>query len=427
MRFSTPAFLLLSVAASALRAFGADAPAPAEPPTEWIDPDTGHRVVRLSREPGSASLYFHQNAYSADGKKLLITTPGGLSTVNLETREITRVVEGKVNVLVTGRKTGDIYYLRDNPTDAKGPRSVWATNLETHQAREVAKLPADVESTNVTINADESLVVGIGVDKEGKAEPRPLPDSNEGRLAARWAQGLPMVMFTVSTATGEVRKIYREHDWTNHLQCSPTDPTLIMFCHEGPWQLNDRTWLIRTDGSGLTQVHHRTLDGEIAGHEFFNGDGSMVWYDLQTPRSEVFWLAGYNVKTGARTWYHHNRSEWSVHYNVSPDGTLFAGDGGGPTSVAASDSTGKKLDPPGNGQWIYLFRPELSRYHALPAQGSSIIQTGVFRAERLVNLGKHDYRLEPNVTFTPDMKWIVFRSNMFGPTHVFAVEIAKAK
>jgi len=24
------------------------------------------------------------------------------------------------------------------------------------------------------------------------------------------------------------------------------------------------------------------------------------------------------------------------------------------------------------------------------------------------------------------MKWIVFRSNMFGPTHVFAVEIAKA-
>jgi hypothetical protein len=35
-------------------------------------------------------------------------------------------------------------------------------------------------------------------------------------------------------------------------------------------------------------------------------------------------------------------------------------------------------------------------------------------------------KLEPNVNFTPDMKWIVFRSNMFGPTHVFAVEIAKA-
>ena len=36
----------------------------AEPPREWIDPDTGHRVVRLSDEPGSQSLYFHQNAYT---------------------------------------------------------------------------------------------------------------------------------------------------------------------------------------------------------------------------------------------------------------------------------------------------------------------------------------------------------------------------
>jgi oligogalacturonide lyase len=41
-------------------------------------------------------------------------------------------------------------------------------------------------------------------------------------------------------------------------------------------------------------------------------------------------------------------------------------------------------------------------------------------------MSKHDYRLEPNVSFTPDAKFIVFRSNMFGPTYVFAVEVAKA-
>src|SRR5262249_34715059 len=39
-----------------------------EPPREWTDPDTGHRVVRLSDEPGSQSLYFHQNAYTPDGR-----------------------------------------------------------------------------------------------------------------------------------------------------------------------------------------------------------------------------------------------------------------------------------------------------------------------------------------------------------------------
>ncbi len=34
-------------------------------PNEYIDPDTGHRVVRLTRGTGSySSFYFHQNAFT---------------------------------------------------------------------------------------------------------------------------------------------------------------------------------------------------------------------------------------------------------------------------------------------------------------------------------------------------------------------------
>ena len=44
--------------------------------------------------------------------------------------------------------------------------------------------------------------------------------------------------------------------------------------------------------------------GEIFGHEFWSHDGKTIWYDLQTPRGEDFWLAGYNVETGERTRYH---------------------------------------------------------------------------------------------------------------------------
>ena len=55
----------------------------------------------------------------------------------------------------------------------------------------------------------------------------------------------------------------------------------------------------------------------------------------------------------------------------------------------------------------------------------SLIKPAVLKAERLVNMENHDYRLEPNVTFTPDNKWVVFRSNMHGPVHVYAVEVAK--
>ena len=41
-------------------------------------------------------------------------------------------------------------------------------------------------------------------------------------------------------------------------------------------------------------------------------------------------------------------------------------------------------------------------------------------------MSHHDYRLEPNIRFTPDNKMIVFRTNMFGPTYVLGVEVDKA-
>jgi oligogalacturonide lyase len=406
-----------------------------DPPREWIDPDTGHRVVRLSDEPGSQSLYFHQNAYTPDGAKLLITTPTGLATIDLKTRAIDKVVEGRVNLIMTGRKTGRAYYIKAG--------AVYAVDLNTKVSRLIATLPA--RGSIATVNADETLLAGTITDGAVPGAPAPgtAPSTNvppprepavtspagqpqrgrdsypgkgsmmEQRLAAR----LPMQLFVLNVKTGGVTTILRSTDWLNHLQFSPTDPSLLLFCHEGPWHKVDRTWTIRADGTGLTQIHHRTMNMEIEGHEFFSADGRQIWYDLQTPRSEVFWLAGYDLATGRRTWYHLERSEWSVHFNQSPDGTLFAGDGGGPSSVAA----------PGNGQWIYLFRPQLvpDRTDNAVPNARDLIQPGVLKAEKLVNLARHDYSLEPNVTFTPDMRWIVFRSNMFGPTHVFAVEVSK--
>src|SRR3982751_228973 len=98
--------------AIALHLFLITAVAQQEPPREWIDQDTGHRVIRLSDEPGSASLYFHQNPYTPDGKRVLITVPNGLATVDLKTRKIERIVEGRVNVIIAGHKSGNIYYVK---------------------------------------------------------------------------------------------------------------------------------------------------------------------------------------------------------------------------------------------------------------------------------------------------------------------------
>ncbi len=417
MRRNLPSALLMIVFSGVL------AVKAQELPVDWIDADTGHRIIRLSKEPGSSSLYFHQNGYTPDGQKLVFTTPTGISYVNLKTRVIEKLVDGRVNLIMVGKKTGQVYYLKN--------RVAFAIDPDTKATREIGTLPAG--GSIATVNADESLLGG-SITEGGPPTPAPTPppataaqpgrgrDNYPGKgemMERRLAERRPMQLITMNTKTGEVKSLHQSTDWLGHIQFSPTDPTLLMFCHEGPWHKVDRIWTIRTDGSQLTRIHKRTMNMEIAGHEFFSGDGKTIWYDLQTPKSQVFWVSGYHTITGERTQYFVPRQEWSVHFNVSPDGKMFSGDGGGPNSVAA----------PGNGQWIYLFHPEqppAAQIADLP-NSKQMITAGVFKTERLVNLAKHDYSLEPNATFTPDMKWIVFRSNMFGPTHVFAVEVAKAK
>jgi oligogalacturonide lyase len=387
----------------------------AEPPKSWIDPDTGHRVIRLTAEPGSASLYFNQNGYTADGKKMVYTTPQGISALDLKTLDARPVVTGRVRVIVTGRKTQNVYYTRGD--------AVFSTDVDSGVTREIAKLPP--RGSVATVNADETLLAGTYTEvvpspqqaynpnapaaPQTLEQPRNKGQMMEQRLAAR----IPMGLFTIDTRTGEVKTIHRATDWLNHLEFSPTDPTLLMFCHEGPWHKVDRIWTMRTDGSHITKIHTRTMEMEIFGHEFWSHDGKTIWYDLQTPRGEVFWLAGYNVETGERRWYHLDRNEWSIHFNVTKDAKLFCGDGGDEGQVAHAK----------DGKWIYLFRAEPTVNRGV--EDKSFVKPGVLRAERLVNMSKHDYRLEPNVSFSPDEKWVVFRSNMLGATYAFAVEIGK--
>lgn len=388
------ALVLIAFAASPIRAD--------DPPTSWIEPATGHRVIRLSREPGSASLYFHQNQYTATGDKMVFATREGLSTVDLRTDGIQPIIDGRVSHVVVGRKTRQVFYLKGD--------TAYATNLDTRETRAIATNPLLRSGSGFTVNADETLLAGSYV--EGRESATATPPSNttaavappppqESSLERRWAAHLPMALYTIDIATGAVHPFHRSTDWLNHVQFSPTDPTLVMYCHEGPWHKVDRIWTIRTDGSGRRLMHERTAEMEIAGHEFFSQDGRTIWYDLQTPKSVEFWLAGVDLATGTRVRYKVAREQWSVHYNASPDGRHFAGDGGGPESVAKG----------GNGQWIYFFTPK----------------DGVLEAERLVDLSKHDYHLEPNVSFTPDGRWIVFRSNMHGAPQVYAVEVERRR
>jgi len=394
--------------------------AASQPPIEWIDPATGHRVIRISSEPDSASLYFHQNTYTPEGDKMIFDTPSGIAAVDLGTlgkgMSAVEVVAPNARTLEMARNSREVYFRRRG-------EGLFAAHVDTKAVRKVTGMRV------TDVNCDETFVVSTVYteDPSGKT-PKPAPRTivsqrkrmfpgrtdltpaeesaatKEDRLARRLANPRCMAFVFTHLKTGESTTNGYQYAWLNHIQFSPTDPNLLLYCHEGTWHEVDRIWTIHTDGSGQRLMHKRSMDMEIAGHEFWSHDGKTIWFDQQTPRSQEFWLSGLNLASSDLTRFTIERNGWSVHYNLSRDGTLFAGDGGDPAQVAFA----------ADGMWINLFRPQ---------------PDGTLARERLVNMSKQDYHGssgEPNVSITPDNQWVVFRSNMHGPLHVYAVEIAKS-
>jgi oligogalacturonide lyase len=431
-------FLLSAIAGIVVSARSQNIPRPQDLPREWIDPDTGHRIVQLSNEPGQESVYFTQYSFTAgDTKMVMSARPGNIDLVTLDTGEIEHIYKDQgARILHTNRKTGAIYYTKAG--------SLYALDPATKVSRLLVKIP---EHGNIAcVNCDETLAVGeitegggerrggAGQGKGGGqgrgAAPVILPSgvqqgdipsqvAKHDMMDRRLAEHIPTTLYMINLQTGQVTPLVKGTDWIDHEQFSPTDPNLLIYAHEGrQWKI-DRVWLIRTDGQSQPMlVHQRTMKMEIAVHEYWSADGQWIWYDLQTPLSEDFWVGGYNVVTQKRIWYHLPPNHWSVHYNTSPDGTLFSGDGSDPVIHYAQAQDAK---------WMFLFHPSLipDMPDETPDQ-QHMIQTGKFTAERLVNFSKHDYSLEPNGFFTPDGKWIVFRSNFRGPIAVYKVEVAKA-
>ena len=381
-------------------ATGSQQPMPA---AEWIDADTGHKIVRLTALDGAnQSFYFHNNPFvkslGAEGDKMVYyhTSPAGkqLMALNLKTHQsepLTRAFP-QVKGEIVARKRREVFYQVGD--------TVYATHIDHKKTRLVYVFPADFKADITTLNADESQLGGAWGSDAEKEIYRQYPAKHDFFTRIYEAR-LPRTLFQVSAdGKGQLSKLFTDKAWLNHVQFSPTDPNCLMFCHEGPWEKVDRIWTIDTKTKAIKLIHKRTLDREIAGHEWFGADGKTIWFDHQKPRGVTFAVTGTTLKTGAEKSYALTRDEWSVHYTSSAEQKTFAGDGGYPTSVAKS----------AEGHWIYLFTPDGDH----------------FRAEKLANLKMHAYKLEPNVHFSPDGKWLIFRANFEGQAQVYAVEIAKS-
>ena len=377
-------------------------------PNEWIDKDTGHKVFKLTRREGrNSSFYFHNNPFIGNemvfcgGDKPFqgddMTAFSGpadrlqMYAVDLKTLDIRQLTHEPFNVKteIVCPATHEIFYQHHD--------TVFALNTDKLTRRIITVMPEALRGGIVTVNADGTMLAGKLDDPEERKILREHPKKSDFFNLIFNAR-LKKTLFTIDTRNGVVDTIYSERAWLNHLQFSPTDPTLLMFCHEGPWHEVDRIWTIDVVKRDKPQlIHKRTMHREIAGHEWWGADGKHIYFDLQKPRGETFFVGKTNVYTGEEQDYELQRHEWSVHFVSSWDETILAGDGGSKTSVAHSPE----------GQWIYKFEYD----------GSNLKST------RLVNMKNHDYKLEPNIHFSPDQRWVIFRANFEGTENVYAVEL----
>lgn len=137
-------------------------------PRDWIDPATGHRVVRLTDDAGGSTLYFHDNAFSPEGNTLMFSTPNGIAVVDVATIGTAgarpEVVTSSARGGYFARRTREIYYAAPGRGGARGGGTLMAVHVDTKQTREVT-------NARGLVNADETLSVAKNAsaqDPDGK-------------------------------------------------------------------------------------------------------------------------------------------------------------------------------------------------------------------------------------------------------------------
>jgi oligogalacturonide lyase len=86
----------------------------------------------------------------------------------------------------------------------------------------------------------------------------------------------------VEVDSGAAQVVFEEDYWIGHVNTSPTQPDILTFCHEGPWdQVDNRIWGLNA-GTGTVWKIRPTAEGEVVGHEYWFADGIHIGYHGHT-------------------------------------------------------------------------------------------------------------------------------------------------
>ncbi len=231
----------------------------------------------------SHHAYFTNNGLWKNGTEYLFISDRGnarnLFTVNLESGVINRLTDYQPGdrtpvsfVNDFNPKRPEIYYLREN--------RIYAYDVEKLESRFLYEAPEGFKLGGGLAGADGRYVYCVlGEDLSSRiytnmgASYIGFNETFEAHPDSR--------IIRIDVDNGHCDVLWQEKCWIGHVNPSPTQPTFLTFCHEGPWNLVDqRIWFLDTETCKPYMLRPRKVDQEMVGHEYWYADGLRVGYQV---------------------------------------------------------------------------------------------------------------------------------------------------
>lgn len=365
---------------------------------EYRDEETGAVVRRLTGDGSdNAHLYFTSTSFAGEGADRVIISSdrgGQRAYYLLEIPDATMVQ-------VTEPSDTAFEHACLDPAGrwlfAFRGRSLFRVDLQSLRAEEIYRVPEGFKRSLPTCTAD-GRYVAFGYQEDLKVS------TDVGRIYSTmgevYYQHPASVVMRVDSEAGEAIAVWGERNWISHVIIDPTNPDLIMFCHEGGGHVKQRMWTVDLRDGPKRQARplfHQHL-GESCCHEYFTRQGEVGFQcnAQHDGRSE-----GYNCFIRADgTWLRQFLlpGQRPGHIQSNSDNSLVVGDSG---YLSPDDSEG--------GAYMSLIRHVEGR-------------------GEVTRLCRHDTSWKtqishPHPIFSPDDRWVLYTSDAGGACNVYMADV----
>jgi oligogalacturonide lyase len=365
---------------------------------ESKDPKTGGRVRRLTGD-GSSNIhpYFTSWAFvgnDADNTVFISNRTGRYQwhLLNISAGRLVQLTAGenlKPNMACLARG-GRLFYFDDQIL-----RSV---DTNTLKDRELYRVPAGFKPALPTCTADGRYVAFAYIEETALSTETGRIYSN---MHERFYQHPQSVIMRIGTETGDAVAVWGETTWISHVLIHPTDPNLVLFCHEGGGTcVQQRMWIadLRHQQARKAAPLYPQRPGESCVHEYFTQQGDVGFqYTLDRDggreefnafiRPDGMWVRQYRFP-GPRP----------GHMQSNSDNTLLVGDG---AYLSASDKDGN--------QFIGLMTH---------ANGHVQIRRLAWHGSSWRTQASHGHP-----SFSPDDRWVIFNSDAGKCDNVYMADV----